>query len=88
MTHPICKKCNRRLRTFTNISTGEMQEPVEDSITVCAFCATICKFDKDKNQVPLTSEEGLQLIKEDPKGFLMLMRIKNKIENLIFANNQ
>jgi hypothetical protein len=62
--------------------------PTEDAITVCAFCATICKFDKDQNQIPLTDEEILAVALADPKKFALLIIFKEHIENMLAANLQ
>lgn len=57
----ICKCYLKKLDSHMG-TDGQDMEPKEDDLSVCIYCATISKFDKDLNLSPISVEE-LDIIK-------------------------
>ncbi len=62
----------------SNNAHGEdAQLPEVDDISVCAYCATVSKFDKDFNLIPLTEQEFSELEPETLEGVNIYLEIVN-----------
>lgn len=74
-----CLKCGEKINMATNTAHGEEAAlPEENDISICAYCATVCKFDGDFNLVPLTEQEFSELDEETLEGVNIYLEIVNR----------
>lgn len=71
---PYCKMCGSPNDGYTAVDNGgeEDDRPKEGSLSVCLYCSSIGKFDKDMNIVPLEKEELEYVMTNYPDLYLKL----------------
>lgn len=80
-----CKKCFYAWDSHSNTDDNK-NPPQENDLTICFYCGTISKFDKDLNLIELTESELLELKQEYPKEWEALKAYATDIKQKIKQN--
>ncbi|TXH11785.1 MAG: hypothetical protein E6R04_00725 [Spirochaetes bacterium] len=74
----ICPNCGYTHNRASLVSDAEQEPPKPGDITICLNCAAVLSFDKDTNQVLMSSEDFEKLQEEEKTHVLKLVSaIKN-----------
>ena len=83
-----CLCCGRRMREQRNIANGEVITPEPGNFTICAFCATISKVNKEGNLVELTPKEMFGIFASAPDEYFALLKLQELIKEMLKAQLQ
>lgn len=59
----VCSTCGALNDGYTATSNTEERPPADGDITICAYCVTVSKYDKNVTVLTKVSEEELQDLK-------------------------
>ena len=62
-----CPQCKRTIDAHASGNPNKEDAPKADDITICMYCAALCRYDEDM-RLELLSEEKKQEIREESPG--------------------
>lgn len=80
-----CKTCMATLNGHMSTEKPEISPRPKD-ISVCYYCGTVSKFDKELNLVSVTLEELDWIKRKQPDSWKLLEEISEKIKQKIQKN--
>ena len=70
-----CPACHKEINSCTSLDGGS---PIEGDLSVCIGCGQLLTFNQDLS-VCLLGDQIFDVIKEDPEGYLGLLKIQQAI---------
>ena len=72
-----CKNCFKMVDA--HVSTSDPSMPSKGDLSICGYCAMICKFDEELNLIPLNEVDLLILKNNHPDAWRILQMAKSHI---------